>query len=1007
MEASRRNRALGLLAFVALAVALALLVLGGILLLGSGSGSQTPSSEPSAAACPRPGRPESADTDSANRSTPGRPPTDARAGARAGARDRGRAADPIAPEVNPACFHAADAPDAANFDAALAARLGASPGQYVAAIAARRRIARRGPTVPGGRSVWKPAADGPLVADSPQYPISASSGYGNLSGRVSSFAYDAAHERVFAAASQGGVWESDDLGASWRSIGGGLPIQITGAVGYSSAGGGTIIAATGDNAFGGYTYGGLGTFYSRDDGRSWHRARGIPAGSLSFKIAPDPSQPGVVYVATGFGLYRSADGGRSFLNVQLPTGRCAGNSLRPDCFLANMVTDVVVQSADHFGHRGGAVLAAVGWRAGAAANSDGSPQSPANGLYSSATGIPGSFQRLAAPGFAAPDRIGRVALGAASGPDQNHGYVYAEVQDVKLFNTQKIEGLDVPSLPDPLGLGLDLTRTATVLGGVYVSADFGRTWTEMSDYHGFELPLNGSRQTSDPSYQLLGSYGPGIQAWYNEWIQPDPTRASGGAPTRVLSGLEELWQTSSTSAPATGFELFHALTQYNGNQSPDCILVLLQQLVCQSLPQHTVPAVHPDQHAGLFIPDGHGGTTLLIGNDGGVYREHVSSGQELSVGGFGRGAQTGLQTLEPYGVSIARDGTIYAGLQDNGNIKITPDGRQFETLGGDGVFTAVDPANSRVAYDTLPGGVVFVTTDGGRTWRNASPGAVTNPSFYTPLVMDPLNANHLVTGGRQVVDTTYGPNTAMSANGVTVDPATDWKPVFDLGTREHPGDPNAGASPPGDAENQLSAAAVQGAAEYVGYCGGCDPVKDHALFGSGIATNVGGATAPAPGSASGWHIAAASGLPHRIITSLAVDPQNPRQVFVTLGSSTLRPFAPPGALGNDGVATRAGPVYESQDAGQTFTDVSGNLPAIGAAWVAFHRRQLVVADTVGVFASTANVSRTRLSRLRYGVLGRGLPSVSVFSLALSPSHPDLMVAATFGRGVWTYRFGRR
>jgi hypothetical protein len=206
----------------------------------------------------------------------------------------------------------------------------------------------------------------------------------------------------------------------------------------------------------------------------------------------------------------------------------------------------------------------------------------------------------------------------------------------------------------------------------------------------------------------------------------------------------------------------------------------------------------------------------------------------------------------------------------------------------------------------------------------------------------------------------------------------------------------------------MSAVAVQGAAEYVGYCGGgCDPVKDHATFGSGIATNVGGPSPAAAGSSSCWHIAAASGLPHRIITSLAIDPLNPRHVFVALGSSTLRPFAPPGALGNDGVATRAGAVYESQDAGQSFTNVSGNLPAIGAAWVAFHRRQLVLADTVGVFASTGNVSRTRISRLRYGVLGRGLPSVSVFSLTFSPSDPDLMVAATFGRGVWTYHFARR
>jgi hypothetical protein len=38
------------------------------------------------------------------------------------------------------------------------------------------------------------------------------------------------------------------------------------------------------------------------------------------------------------------------------------------------------------------------------------------------------------------------------------------------------------------------------------------------------------------------------------------------------------------------------------------------------------------------------------------------------------------------------------------------------------------------------------------------------------------------------------------------------------------------------------------------------------------------------------------------------------------------------------------------------------------------------------------------------VLGKGLPHVPVFSLTFSPANPDVMVAATFGRGVWTYRF---
>ena len=914
------------------------------------------------------------------------------------------AAQPPDPDVNPSCLRAADAADAARFDAELASRIGSSADGLAAAIDVRDRLASRGPKVPGGSARWQPAGTGPLVADNQTYPTIATEGYANLAGRVGSFAYDAARGRVYAAASQGGVWESRDLGQTWRSIGDGLPTQIVGAVGYSRARGGTVIAATGDNAFGAYTYGGLGIFISTNDGRTWVRSRGVPNGALGFKIAVDPSDPSVVYVATGFGLYRSADGGQSFVNEVLPTGRCAGNSLQTDCFLANVVTDVAVQAPDHFGHSGGAVLAAIGWRSGAQPNADGSPESPANGLYSSSTGLPGTFQRLPMPGFTTQSRIGRIALGVATGPDQNHGYVYAEVQDALLFNTQKLEGLDLPSLPDPLGLGINLTKTATVLNGVYVSNDFGRSWREMADYHLFELPINGSTQTTDLGFELLGAYGPGVQAWYNEWIQPDPTRQYHGAPTRVLTGLEELWENTATSQPANGLELFRALTQYNGIKTPDCLLQLLQQLVCNALAQPSVRAVHPDQHAGLWIPRPDGGVTLLIGNDGGAYREDVRPGQELTVGGFGNGAQTGFQTLEPYGVAMAKDGTIYAGLQDNGNIKITADRSQTETLGGDGIFTAVDPNNSNVAYDTLPSGNVFVTTDGGKSWRIASPTAITNPPFYTPLAMDPLNANHITTGGRQVLDSTSGPKTAQSSNGVTIDPGTDWQLVFDLGTRLSPGNANATGGGTQNAENQVSAVATRGPDEYVGYCGDCDPVRDNALFGSGIATNVGGSAAPAAGSPSGWHIAAARGLPHRIITSVAIDPENARHIFVTLGSSTLRPYVPPGALGNDGVALRAGEVYESYDAGNSFVSRQGNLPSIGAAWVAFHRRQLVVANGVGVFASTTNVSATKGRALRYGVLGKGLPHVPVFSLAFSPANPDLMVAATFGRGVWTYRF---
>src|SRR6202022_3361500 len=100
--------------------------------------------------------------------------------------------------------------------------------------------------------------------------------------------------------------------------------------------------------------------------------------------------------------------------------------------------------------------------------------------------------------FTPQDRIGRTALGVATGPEQNHAVVYAEVQDAKLFNSGKLEGLAPPSLPGPLGLGIDPTKTPTVLNGVYMSNDFGRSWQTIADYHLFELPGNGSAQTSNP-----------------------------------------------------------------------------------------------------------------------------------------------------------------------------------------------------------------------------------------------------------------------------------------------------------------------------------------------------------------------------------------------------------------------------------------------------------------------------------------------------------------------------
>jgi hypothetical protein len=265
--------------------------------------------------------------------------------------------------------------------------------------------------------------------------------------------------------------------------------------------------------------------------------------------------------------------------------------------------------------------------------------------------------------------------------------------------------------------------------------------------------------------------------------------------------------------------------------------------------------------------------------------------------------------------------------------------------------------------------------------------------------MDPLDAKHLLTGGREVAETTYGPQTEAAQGS-----SNHWALVYDTGTQHHPG--SADATPTkADPANQISAEAVRGPNAYAAFCV-CDPVRDHTTFTNGIATNVGGGKAPKAMTPDGWHIAAAKGLPRRIVTSVLIDPQRPRTIYVTLGSSSERPYAPPGATGPDGLQASGGNLYESTDAGATFHDVSGNLPRIGAAWTVLHGRQLVVATTVGVFASTARVSATRARRLRFGILGRSLPAAPVFSMQIAPSDPNLLYVASFGRGVYRYRFTR-
>jgi hypothetical protein len=182
--------------------------------------------------------------------------------------------------------------------------------------------------------------------------------------------------------------------------------------------------------------------------------------------------------------------------------------------------------------------------------------------------------------------------------------------------------------------------------------------------------------------------------------------------------------------------------------------------------------------------------------------------------------------------------------------------------------------------------------------------------------------------------------------------------------------------------------AMRGQTIYVGWCGSCDPIKDNVPFHGGIATNVGGS----------WHMTKAAGLPQRLINAVVIDPSDPKTIYVGLGSSTVRQYVPPQGAGSDGTDTTGGFVYKSTDGGETFTDITGNLPKVGVTSLLQRGTQLLAATTVGVFASPSLKGR------QWGLLGNNLPAAPIYAMTLDPADGNQLLAATLGRGIWAYKF---
>ena len=903
----------------------------------------------------------------------------------------------------------------------ISARLGnVTNAQFEAALRQRDAIAAATASANAALSgAWKSVGKGPEQnrCDIPVHYNQAPTGdlctlgYPRLSGRPTALAYDPQNaSRIFASESGGGVFESTNGGKNWFSVGDGLPTQTTGGMAFTTANGGTLVVGSGDGAFGGYVYEGHGIYYSTDDGHAWHRATMLPRdvdNFVTFKVAVDPSNPLKVYVGTNKGLFRSTDGGQSFTDVNLPTTpagypyNCAGNYTKasPDfrCFFATNVTDVVIRPAGGTvpgglsnklaTDAGGEVIAAVGYIGGQAPlHGTTVVAAPQNGLYISNhpadQGAPNTFKwvnsgtnPLTNNGFAIVTHVGRTSLSIADGSGQDHNIVYALVQDAT-----KIQGcLSVLGVDSNPGCKSTLAAAGgTFLDGAYKSADFGQTWTKVMDWTQLKNdPTTGSALGNTTGIPP-GSYAPGVQSWYNNWIQVDPTAVDANkAPTRVLFGLEEVWE-NDASKPVLPLSVVPIPTmswKVIGRYWNACS-GLIAGPTC-SIPPNVSPGTttHPDQHAHMLIPID-GGVRLYIGSDGGVWTQVADQAhKDFDNASWGSGVNNGLQTFQGYDVDVSDNGTVLSGLQDNGQLMILPDGSQNMIYGGDAFFNGIDPANPKNMIEEYAYGLAAATDDGGATWCTIDPGfGSANAAFATPLQRDPRNAKHYVTVGNAVMEQSLG---------------YSFKPCDPTNTQTTQSPWTASYTPAAAPDTKPfigSATDILGSTIYAAFCEPCRLTV--APFDNLIATNAGGT----------WKTVAATGLPKRYINAIRMDPLNPKTVFVALATTYLTPWITPGAEGDPTGLLGSGVVFKSTDGGETFTNITHNLPKTSVTSMAIRNGQPVVGTQMGAFMASDS------SGTSWSTLGTGMPNTPILGLRFQQNSGCNLYAATFGRGVYKYTF---
>lgn len=534
--------------------------------------------------------------------------------------------------------------------------------------------------------------------------------------------------------------------------------------------------------------------------------------------------------------------------------------------------------------------------------------------------------------------------------------------------------------------------------GLYSSADGGKTWQRLASQPGPGLsaaacpyfinvncPLFRGHIAVQPNTGELFVAYMAFDSSNNEALQGVFRSADGGASWSAdlgQAGYVNCGDTSGCGASQSVYNFY--LTAVPHGPGTDLYMGGINIYRCSLAPGATSCAwanlthvygcnpiaaaahVHPDQHGMAFLATNP--QLMYFVNDGGIYRSSNGAAVDGTCNAANAGSWQNLNgsmgAMTEF-ISLAQDpvdsSIVLGGTQDNGSPALHA-GNWSSVNTGDGGYSEIDPTDRNIWYTSN----FFLSVQRCTLGTNCDAPTFTdvisnqkaagdNSSFYPPYMLDPRDSHKIIAGTCRVWRGAADGSGWPGANALSLNWSENSNAPCSAGDTMISALAAGGPPAPSGASSVIYAGRADGTI-YVSTAAESGPAsfvdRSATLFSNGYK-----------------------------ISGIAVDANDPS--------------------GNTAVATvmgfGVGHVWRTTNAGQSWTDISGNLPDAPADSVLVDS-----ADPAHIFAGTdVGIFETHNSGAAWTEAGAGLPNIPTTRLLLfdGPGTRRLR-ASTYGRGVW-------